>query len=375
MFLKRFFIIFVYVFVINLAFSQSQKIDSLSIKISDDSLQNDIQKIFIDSINALNFENDRLNKSKENYNLGLKYFEENNLEKSLEYFDNSIFYDSTFAKAYFFRAKCLENLNDSLALISYFKAFKLDSLDIAPLYRIAKIYEKESFDEAINTYNLIINLKNKEHKAFYKLATLYYIHDSINLAIENYSKSISIKKKARAFNDRAGCYRLIGKNDLAFNDYKLAISIDPNIAFIYNNLASLYRKIGDYENALENYSIALKKDENYFLAYNNRGSLKIELGNYNGALQDINKCISINSSYAPAYHNKGTIFYYQKKFSEAILLFDKAILLNPNYGKAFLNRGIVKQIIRDELGACKDWMKSRELGINISNTYLVYDCN
>ena len=181
-----------------MAFSQSQKIDSLSIKISDDSLQNDIQKIFIDSINALNFENDRLNKSKENYNLGLKYFEENNLDKSLEYFDKSIFYDSTFAKAYFFRQNAFENLNDSLALISYFKAFKLDSLDIAPLYRIAKIYEKESFDEAINTYNLIINLKNKEHKAFYKLGTLYYVHDSINLAIENYSKSISIKEKGKS---------------------------------------------------------------------------------------------------------------------------------------------------------------------------------
>ena len=69
------------------------------------------------------------------------------------------------------------------------------------------------------------------------------------------------------------------------------------------------------------------------------------------------------------------MFFIIKKISEAILLFDKAILLNPNYGKAFLNRGIVKQIIRDELGACKDWMKSRELGINISNTYLVYDCN
>ena len=101
---------------------------------------------------------------------------------------------------------------------------------------------------------------------------------------------------------------------MAFDDYKFAISIDPNIAFIYNNLASLYRKIGDYENALKNYSIALKKDENYFLAYNNRGSLKIELGNYNGALQDINKCISINSIMHPHIIIKALFFIIKKNF-------------------------------------------------------------
>lgn len=376
MLFRGFFVFFIYVFVLmNFAFCQNQDIDSMDSIISNDSLQKDAQKVFIDSINALNFKNDRLNKSRENYNLGLKYFDDNNLEKSLEYFNNSILYDSTFAKAYFFRAKCLEQLDDSLALKSYFKAFTLDSLNLAPLYRIAKIHEKESINEAINTYNLITSLRNKEHKAFYKLGVLYYVHDSINLAIENYSISLSIKKKSRTFNDRAACYRLLGNFDLAFNDYNSAISIDPNISFIYNNLASLYRKNGDYKKALENYSIALQKDKNYFLAYNNRGSLKIELGDYINALEDINKCISIDSNYAPAYHNKGVVFYKQQKFTEAILFFDKAILLNPNYGKAFLNRGIVKQMIRDELGACQDWMKSKQLGVNIANTYLVYDCN
>ena len=133
--------------------------------------------------------------------------------------------------------------------------------------------------------------------------------------------------------------------------------------------------MGDNQRALENYTICIQKDDNYYLAYNNRGSLKIELEKYVDALVDINKCISVDSNYAPAHHNKGVILYKQKKFFEAISSFNKAILLNPNYAKAFLNRGIVKQMIRDELGACKDWMRSQELGLNISNTYLMYDCN
>ena len=140
---------------------------------------------------------DKLSKSKENYNLGLKYFEMKNLEKALEYFENCISYDSTFSKAFFFHAKCLENFNDSLAILSYFKSFTLDSLDFAPLYRIAKIYEKDSFLKAINTYNEITTLNRQEHKAYYKLGVLYYLNDSIDLAIENFTISLSIKKKSQ----------------------------------------------------------------------------------------------------------------------------------------------------------------------------------
>ena len=189
---KSFFIkILCFILSINFAFCQVQNIELKEISANSDTLQNEFQKYFIDSINSLNIKNDRLNKSKENYNLGLKYFEENNLEKALEYFENSTFYDSTFSKAFFFQGKCLENFNDSLALLSYYKSFELDSLDFAPLYRIAKIYEKHSFLQAINIYNKITTLNKQEHKAFYKLGVLYYLNDSIDLAIENYSISLS----------------------------------------------------------------------------------------------------------------------------------------------------------------------------------------
>ena len=111
------------------------------------------------------------------------------------------------------------------------------------------------------------------------------------------------------------------------------------------------------------------------MAYNNRASLNIDLKNIEAALDDIEKAISIDHEYAPAYNNKGVICHQQEKYIEALSFFDKAILLDIDYAKAYLNRGITRQMIRDEDGACNDWFRSRELGINIANKYFGNDCN
>ena len=40
-----------------------------------------------------------------------------------------------------------------------------------------------------------------------------------------------------------------------------------------------------------------------------------------------------------------------------------------------MNRGITRQVLRDEVGACDDWNKAKELGIKLANTYIINDCN
>ena len=72
---KSFFIkILCFIFSINFTFCQVQNIEFKEISVNSDTLQNEFQKYFIDSINSLNIKNDKLNKSKENYNLGFRIF-------------------------------------------------------------------------------------------------------------------------------------------------------------------------------------------------------------------------------------------------------------------------------------------------------------
>ena len=52
-----------------------------------------------------------------------------------------------------------------------------------------------------------------------------------------------------------------------------------------------------------------------------------------------------------------------KDYQGAIKAFDKAISLDENYGYAYMNRGNAKELVRDQKGACADWLKASELNV------------
>lgn len=352
-------------------FSYSQDIDSIGF----DTVLTNVELNFQDSIAFLNKKNKMFSDSRMTYNYGLELFNRGDFRQASISFTNAINIDTSFSEAYFYRGRCYEYSSDSLAILDYNIAFFLDSTNIAPLYALANIQADTDVNTSLNTYKDIVSYSNNEYRAHYEIGILLYIQNDIKGAIESFTNSITINKDARSFNDRAACYRLLGNNELAIKDYITAIALDSELAFIYNNLASTYRNQGDSVKALNYYSLAINKDTNYVLAYNNRGSLYIDLDKLDDALVDIDKAISIDNDYAPPYNNKGVIYHIQKKYTEALFYFDKAILLNDVYAKAYLNRGITRQIKRDEDGACNDWIRAKELGVNIANKYLDNDCN
>ena len=366
---KQILLFFVLVFAANFAFSQS--IDSIMI----DTTLIDSELIFQDSITVLNEQNELFSSSRKKYNSGLEFLNDRNLDSAVISFTKAVVIDSTFSQAYFYRAKCYDNSDIDLAILDYNMAFKFDSTNLLPIYCIAKIQSVIDVNEAFNTYDLINSYDNKQSKAHYEIGVLSYLQEDFKGAIVSFTNSIAIMKDPRTFNDRASCYRMLDNNELAIKDYITAIALNSDLAFIYNNLASTYRKQGDSAKALSYYSLAISKDINYVLCYNNRGSLHLDLNDIDNALLDINKAISIDNDYAPAYNNKGVLYHQQKRYTEALAYFDKAILLNNDYAKAYLNRGITRQMIRDEDGACNDWIKAKKLGINVANKYLVNDCN
>jgi lipoprotein NlpI len=64
-----------------------------------------------------------------------------------------------------------------------------------------------------------------------------------------------------------------------------------------------------------------------------------------------------------------------QEYTDAITEANIAIELNPDYGYAYLNRGIAKEMIRDKKGACSDWSKAEELGVQSASAHLSNTCN
>jgi len=49
--------------------------------------------------------------------------------------------------------------------------------------------------------------------------------------------------------------------------------------------------------------------------------------------------------------------------------------MDSNYGNAYLNRANAKEMNRDLNGACEDWHKAKELGVELGKNYYSSNCN
>ena len=369
--MNRFYLIFICFFIINFSFSQS--IDSSNNLV--DTNRIDIDEIrFNDSIALINKNSENLKKSRDAFNSGLLLFSDKKFGEAINLFSKAILIDSLFTQAYFARAKCYHELENSLAIYDYLKSFELDSSNLDPIYKLAEYYFSTDIILSRKTYSTIVSLGKNEHKALAQLGVISFLEKNYDDAIIFLSESIEISSSAYSLNDRASCYRKLSKFDLALEDYLSAIKINSELPFIYNNLASVYAIVGEFEKAIEYYNKAIEMDKDYTLAYNNLACIFLDSQQYELAAENIQNALAINSEYAPAYNNRGILKHNYEKYDEAIIDFNKAISLNNSYAKAYLNRGISKQYIRDEKGACMDWLTAKKLGINQANKYLVYDC-
>jgi len=342
---------------------------------SDSTKVSSLEQQFSDSIAQINIKNEDLKASRDAYNEGLILFNSENYSEAIPYFTKAIVIDSIFFQAYLCRAKCYENSDASLAIADYVMIFGLDSNNLLPLYAVARLYLKIDKVLAEEMYTTILSLKGDEYKALSQLGIIAFTDEKYEDAEQLFTQSLILNINAYTLNDRGSCYRKLHKLDLAINDYLAAIALNTNLAFIYSNLASIYAKQGRTDKALSYYDLAISKDANYALAYNNKSSILMGEKEFEKAKIEIDRALVADTEYAPAFNNKGVINHQMKKYKEAIDAFDIAIQFDVDYAKAYLNRGISKQMIRDEDGACLDWVKAKELGIMIAKKYLANDCD
>ena len=178
-----------------------------------------------------------------------------------------------------------------------------------------------------------------------------------------------------ALNDRGSARRMLKKYKEAEDDYTKAIALDKfQNAFLLNNRGTLRRDfLNNLDGAIEDYTNAIKIDTNYTIAYNNRGWAKYLKEDFKGAVEDYQKALIINSNYAFSWNNMGIAYFKLEQYSKAVEAYNEAIKIDPKYGNAYLNRGSAKELMKDFKGACLDWQKAKELGVEEAKDFLK-DC-
>jgi Flp pilus assembly protein TadD len=64
----------------------------------------------------------------------------------------------------------------------------------------------------------------------------------------------------------------------------------------------------------------------------------------------------------------------QENYTGALADLESAVKLQPNNATALLNRGITREMLRNVDGACEDWQKAYDLGMEKGKEYYINNC-
>jgi len=244
------------------------------------------------------------------------------------------------------------------------------------------------------------------------IADIYYLYskgtdaeifDVIDSALKYYPQNDELwlwRAKAFEFGNNPKEVLLSFDNALKFN---------PNRADILCMRAKLLNKNGKYKKAITDYTNALNIEPYNIQLLKERGLAKIEIDDFKGALEDLTKyqsyyyidanalyyagkaaylnkslqqaialfsnALKIDNSLANCYFERGRCYLEENKLDTAFNDFCMAIDLNPNDGEYFYYRGLNYFELKNNIGACSDWEKAKNLNFIQAEQYMLRVCS
>ncbi len=191
--------------------------------------------------------------------------------------------------------------------------------------------------DSVSLWKTTLKVEPDSVRALSNLATHYFENEEYRLAIKYYLKCLFQRNSAQDRYNLANAYKAIGDFQMAEQEYKNAIKIDPTHSEIHNNLALLLIKLNRFDQAeTELKKVLLYGNQGDRDVYENFGLLYDAKGDYDKAIEYYNKTISLNPKKATAY-NKLAVTYIKsgkvKEGTDLLMLSIKRFPGNPIFYK------------------------------------------
>ena len=281
-------------------------------------------------------------------NLGLYYLKKNDLNQAVEQFKTAINLNKNYIPAHYYLAYVLYMKNDRPKALkqleqinhispNYYKAYFLagkiyteaDSVNKA-VNNFTKMLKIDTFEwdtSDINTYfkntiTLLNILKNKHPRKleiYDLISTIHIRNGEYDKAIKNYEEAIKNGVDyPTVHNNLAVIYLQDSKKTKAIEEYQKAIKKKPKEPIFVYNLAVLYKDKNDVDKATEHFNKVLKIDPNFYLADVSLADIYKEQGELEKALEFYKKALKITPSYPHAHLMTGEIYLKQGKKEQAL---------------------------------------------------------
>ena len=246
------------------------------------------------------------------------------------------------------------------------------------LQRGIEAHKELKLEEAIKHYTNAISLQPDKHmlvRAYNKRGNAYDGIGKRDSAFEDYSMAIEINPDDDdAYFYRGFTYELKGDYEKAIKDYNKVINLNPNRADAHVYRAEAYRRTEAYrvtgrssELVIKDYSTAIELNPHYAYAYRNRAQVYRVKGKIDLAIEDYTKLIELNRNSVYPYRIRAEAYMQKNAIELAIADYSKEIELMPDEAQhySYFLRGIARLRIQDWEGAKEDFIASQDKGGNI----------
>ncbi len=162
-------------------------------------------------------------------------------------------------------------------------------------------------------------------------------------AIEDFTtaleKNKTLKENAKLFNVRGSCHFERKEYFSAFNDFNMAINLNPKKPSYRFNRSTVYFLLEQYHNALEDINNAINIIKDDAMYYRHRAVCYLFSEKPLKAITDYTKTISLSKD-GPNYYSRAGALLYNGDPKNAIEDYDKAIDLEPNRVHYYLMKGL-----------------------------------
>lgn len=175
-----------------------------------------------------------------------------------------------------------------------------------------------------------------------------------------------------AYEVRGVARQNLGRDSLAIEDYRHALTLLPENKGILYNMAMAQESIKDYDNAEKSFERLLKSHPGFDGGYIGRAKMRLEKKDTLGASADIDKALELNKNNVNGYLLRADIAINRNKdYKQALSDMDEAIRLQPKFAGYFINRAFIRYRLDDYFGAMSDY--DYALQLDPSNFVALYN--
>jgi eukaryotic-like serine/threonine-protein kinase len=235
----------------------------------------------------------------------LRGHDEKSFQAALDFFDQALKNDGTFALAY-------TGIADA-------------SLQMYQL-------KKDSFwtQKALAAAQQAQQLNDNLPEVHATLGSVYSMSGRNAEAIAQLKRAVSLAPDSDADYRRLGsAYLASGDGTQAIEAYQKAIQLNAYYWDNQNELGGAYYQLGNYPKALEAFQQVTVLEPDIDLGFENVGNIYLQEGKYQDCIPYFQKALQIQPFWS-TYSNLGTAYFFLKEYPNSVDMFEKAVALNPN---------------------------------------------